>query len=349
MLVVLCVVWVVLFALFLPFILLAVIIAALLAVASPASNVPAHAGSDPATKYELTKRVAEAAKMLATHPRFKGMSESQREKAVEFITGNLIFVLGHEAGHAVIRQMDIPVTGREEDAADIFSTLMALMCTDAFADRVLANAALGWFFSDRRGRRRGDTLDYYDEHGLDLQRAYNVVCLMVGSNTTKFGGIAMAAKLPATRQQTCVDDFLNAEWSWGDVLKAHLRKPDEPKTELKVVYGPGKGKYDTHAEVARHIRLLEAIADNLSDRFVWRVPISLEMQACGEVNARWIYREKRVVVCYELADEFAQLYRQYGRTMAFSLDPEVAAAPKPGREAAAVRKQKSLRAQRPAR
>jgi hypothetical protein len=114
-----------------------------------------------------------------------------------------------------------------------------------------------------------------------------------------------------------------------DVLKPHLRRPDEPKTELKIVYGPGKGKYDTHAEIAQHIRLLEAIADNLSDRFVWRVPISLEMQACGEANARWIYREKRVVVCYELADEFAELYRQYGRTMAFSLDPQVATAPKP--------------------
>lgn len=338
--------------------LLAIIIAALLAAAAPGSNVPAYAGSDdPATKYELTRRVAEAAKMLANYPHFRGMSESQREKAVEFITGNLIFVLGHEAGHAVIRQMDIPVTGREEDAADIFSTLMALLCTDAFADRVLANAALGWFLSDRRGRTRGDKLDYYDEHGLDLQRAYNVVCLMVGSNTTKFGGIAKAAKLPASRQQTCVDDFLNAEWSWENVLKAHLRKPDEPKAELKIAYGPGKGKYDTHAEIAQHIGLLEAIAEKLSDKFIWRVPISLEMQACGEVNARWIYREKRVVVCYELADEFAQLYRQYGRTMAFSLDPEVPVAAKPGRESVAARKhepvaarkQKSLRATRSAR
>jgi hypothetical protein len=329
--------------------LLAVSIAALLAVAAPGSNVPAYAGSDPATKYELTRGVAEAAKLLAAHPRFKGMSESQREKAVEFVTGNLIFVLGHEAGHAVIRQMDVPVTGREEDAADIFATLMALMCTDAFADRVLANAALGWFFSDRRGRRRGDKLDYYDEHGLDLQRAYNVVCLMFGSNTTKFGGVALAAGLPATRQQTCVDDYLNAEWSWSNVLKAHLRKPDEPRTALNIIYGPGGGKYDTHAEIARHIRLLEAIADNLSDRFVWRVPISLEMKACGEVNARWIYREKRVVVCYELADEFAELYRQYGRTMAFSLEPQASPPRAPGREMVAVRKQKALRVKRAAR
>ena len=35
--------------------------------------------------------------MLAGNPNFKGMSDAQREKAVEFITGNMIFVLGHEA------------------------------------------------------------------------------------------------------------------------------------------------------------------------------------------------------------------------------------------------------------
>src|SRR5262249_7494490 len=155
----------------------------------------------------------------------------------EFITGNLIFVLGHEAGHAVIRQMGVPVTGREEDAADIFATLMALMCTDAFADRVLANAALGWFLSDRRDRRLGEKVVYYDETGTDLQRAYNMVCLMVGANMTKFAGVAAAAKLPENRQQTCAEDYLNASGSWENVLQAHLRKPDEPKTALKIVYG----------------------------------------------------------------------------------------------------------------
>ena len=76
---------------------------------------------------------------------------------MEFVAGNILFVLGHEAGHAVISEMGIPVVGREEDAADIFSTLMALMCGDSFADRVLANAALGWFFSDRRDGATGAT------------------------------------------------------------------------------------------------------------------------------------------------------------------------------------------------
>jgi len=150
-----------------------VIVAALLVMPSIFAG-PARAG-EPVSKYDLQTRVAEAGRMLAGHPRMKGMSDAQREKHVEFVAGNLLFVLGHEAGHAAISDMGIPVVGREEDAADIFATLMALMCSDGFADRVLANAALGWFFSDRRDRRErrqgAEAAAYYDGHGMDLQRA----------------------------------------------------------------------------------------------------------------------------------------------------------------------------------
>ena len=127
-------------------------IAALLAAVPQMLASRACAGT-PASKHELERRVAEAARMLASRPRLKGMSQAQREKHVEFVVGNLLFVLGHETGHAVIRELGVPVVGREEDAADIFSTLMALMCEEGFGDRVLANAALGWFLSDRRDRR----------------------------------------------------------------------------------------------------------------------------------------------------------------------------------------------------
>ena len=285
----------------------------------------------PEDEYALQRRVTEGARMLAGNPRLKGMSEAQRERLVEFVAGNLLFALGHEAGHATISEMGIPVVGREEDAADVFSTLMALMCHDSFADRVLANAALGWFLSDRRDRRQGVQTVYYDEHGMDLQRAYNVVCLMVGSNMGKFAVIAERARLPAERQMTCQDDYLNASWSWEQVLKPHLRQPDQPKTAINVAYGPGNGEYDSYAEVAQHIRILETLADTLSDRYVWRAPITLEMQSCGDANARWEFRAKKVTICYELAAELSELYRMYGNTMAFTLG-ENASAVTPRRE-----------------
>ena len=287
----------------------------------------------PASSHALEGRSAEAARMLAGRPRLKGISQAQREKHVEFVVGNLLFVLGHEAGHAVIREMGVPVVGREEDAADSFSTMMALTCEEGFGDRVLANAALGWFLSDRRDRRdqhgrRGQDAqaNYYGEHGMDLQRAYSVVCLMVGSNPGKFARVADAAKLPPERRMTCQDDYLNAKWSWDQVLQSHLRKPDQAKTAINVFYGPGNGKHDAHAAVFQQMKLLETIAESLSDRFAWRAPISLEMQTCGESNARFEFRTRKVVVCYELADEFSDLYRRYGGTMSLSTDPKVPAA-----------------------
>jgi Putative metallopeptidase len=312
-----------------------VTIAALLAAVPQMLASRACAGT-PTSKYELERRVAEAARMLADRPRLKGMSQAQREKHVEFVVGNLLFVLGHETGHAVIREMGVPVVGREEDAADIFSTLMALTCEEGFGDRGLANAALGWFLSDRRDRRdqrrrdQGAEANYYDEHGMDLQRAYNVVCLMVGSNPGKFATVADAAKLPPERQTTCQDDYLNAKWSWDQVLQSHLRKPDQAQAAINIVYGPGNGKYDAHAAVSQQMKLLETVAESLSDRFAWRAPISLEMQTCGEPNARFEFRTKKVIVCYELADEFSDLYSRYGRAMSLSLDAKVSTAT-PGR------------------
>jgi hypothetical protein len=47
-----------------------------------------------------------------------------------------------------------------------------------------------------------------------------------------------------------------------------------------------------------------------------------------------------------MADEFAELYRKYGRSMQFSLDNKVSAVPPPR---ASGQKQKALRAKRPVR
>ena len=61
-----------------------------------------------------------------------------------------------------------------------------------------------------------------------------------------------------------------------------------------------------------------------------------------------VARASSVVVCYEMADEFAELYRQYGRSMAFTLDQrvsEVRARRRPQKRSP-CQKQKSLRAKR---
>jgi hypothetical protein len=36
------------------------------------------------------------------------------------------------------------------------------------------------------------------------------------------------------------------------------------------------------------------------------------MQTCGFVNARWVQATHKLTLCYELAADFVELYREYG-------------------------------------
>jgi hypothetical protein len=270
------------------------------------------------SKWHIEQRAADAARMLETNPRFAGMSPQQLAQHIEFVVGNTLFVLGHETGHALINELGIPILGHEENAADIFSTLMALKIGSEFSNRVLINTAKGWFLSSRRDRDEGVKVVYYDEHGLDLRRAYAIICLMVGSAPEKFAALAEEADMPEDRQGTCRGDYNNAAWSWEQVLKPRRRNPDQPKTPIAVTYGPGNGDYDVFVELSKKVRLLETTAEHLSEEYAWRVPIALEMQVCGESGARWELALKKVVVCYEILEEFGDLYRKYGHVKAMA-------------------------------
>ena len=182
---------------------------------------------------------------------------------------------------------------------------------------MLVGAAKGWFLSDRRNRNEGVRLAFYDEHGLDQQRAYWIVCLMVGSDPDKFKDLADETKLPEERQGTCQGDYSNASWSWDMALKPHRRSANQPKTKIDVVYGEGKGNLDVHARSARSLGLLEVVANHSADEFVWRAPFTLELQTCGSPNSGWNLSAHKVTLCYEMADDFARLYRDYsGASMA---------------------------------
>ena len=119
-------------------------------------------------------------------------------------------------------------------------------------------------------------------------------------------------KIPEERQATCRDDFNNAGWSWEQALKPHKRKPEDPKTTIEVNYGP-PGEFATLAELGRKLQILEAVATWLSEDYVWKNPISIEMQQCGDPGARWEVRTRKIVICYEIIREFSQLYRNYGQ------------------------------------
>ena len=221
--------------------------------------------------------------------------------------GNTLFAMAHEIGHGLINEMNMPVLGREEDAADSFAVVNALKMASVFTERVLIEAAKGWVLAGKRDKKQGKPLAFYDEHGLDLQRAYNVVCFMVGSDPEKYKALAADTKLPEYRQISCAVDWKNTSWSWDEKLKPHLRSADKQKVTIKVEY-QNEEKYPIQARVLRHLGLLEAFAVNAADRYAWPNPFSIVARSCGEANARWSSANRTLTLCYELVNEFIELF-----------------------------------------
>jgi hypothetical protein len=266
----------------------------------------------PADFERFKTRIDESVRGLGNNARLKGIPPNRREELAEFVSGNMLFVLLHELGHATIGELDLPVLGREEDAADSFAGLTLIHIKSEFSERVLEQAAKGWFMADRRDKKVGVPVAYYDEHGLNQQRAFQIVCYMIGADPVRFKKLAEETKLPKDRQQRCSGDYQKAAKSWGVLLQPHVRSADQPQTKIDVVYGDAKGKLEFAAQMARSIRLLDGVAARSSELVAWPAPFSLEMRTCGFVNAKWYQSLHKITLCYELAEEFAELYRDYG-------------------------------------
>jgi len=257
------------------------------------------------------ERIDEVARALQNNPRFKNLSEQQRVDRVEFVTGNTLFILLHEMGHVHISEMNLPVLGREEDEADTFAAITMLKIGTSFSQRVLADASQGWFLSDRRDQQTGAKPLYYDDHNLSPQRAYQIVCLMVGSDPAKFKSLADESKMPESRQQSCKEGYAKVSRSWDMVLMSHRRAPDQPETKINVVYGDAQGDFEVFARSFRAVRILETVAERAASEYVWPASFTMEMVSCSGPNASWDDKTRTLKVCYQLAFDFAELYRAY--------------------------------------
>jgi hypothetical protein len=279
----------------------------LLGVAAAAAQ-PAPPSSDAPS---IQARVEEVARALQDNPRLKNLTEQQRLDRVNFVVGNTLFVLLHEIGHVHVSEMDLPVLGREEDAADAFAALTMIKLGTSFSHRALMEASKGWFLSDRRDQQTGAAPLYYDEHSLSQQRAYQVVCLMVGSDPAKFKDLANETKLPEYRQESCKEDYAIASRSWDKVLDPHRRASEQPETKIEVAYGDAEGDLGVFARSFRAVGILEAVARRSAANYQWPAPFALKMLSCGRAGASWDDKTRILKVCYELAFDFAELYRAY--------------------------------------
>jgi hypothetical protein len=291
-----------------------------------ALSVSLFAVPAPAQQGAFQPKLDAAVSALDRYPRFRGLAPEHRELIAEFMAGNTLFIALHELSHAVTSQLQVPALDRKEDAADAFAVMELARLAPALSDHVLEQAAKGWLVSDQRAQDNGNTVPYFDDHGIDRERAERIACLMVGAGAGKFQRLAAEAKVPQERRDGCAAEYEAAAKTWDDALKPRLRSPDQPKTRIDVAYGDTKGKVESKmepiAQASRSMGRLEAVAAHLSDTYAWPAPFTIEMESCGYPSAQWLPRVHKLGICYELAADFGEFYRTYGDRPSRSASPK---------------------------
>src|SRR5436309_1404221 len=123
-----------------------------LMVAALMINVPRVTAQPAHHQSQIVSGIDAAVKALGKSPRLKKMSPRAKRQLVEFIMGNTLFAMAHEIGHGLINEMNIPVLGSEEDAADSFVIVSALKMASVFTERVLIEATKGWVLAGKRDK-----------------------------------------------------------------------------------------------------------------------------------------------------------------------------------------------------
>jgi hypothetical protein len=124
------------------------------------------------------------------------------------IVGTFVQVVLHETSHAVFDILQIPVWGREEDAADNLAAFIMLQFGDDLALQTIQGTANFFQLSEKTWTGS----DFADVNSPDPQRYFNYLCMAYGSDKTTFEFLVKADEgkepmLPKRRAVRCEREY----------------------------------------------------------------------------------------------------------------------------------------------
>ena len=143
---------------------------------------------------------------------------------LRYVRANVRFMVLHETGHALVHLLDLPVTGRQEDAVDQLAAILMLRFAglEETPLEVIGNLRLAanWMLSRSTGAYNLDA--YAGAHALGEQRYFNLQCLIYGTDPERFAGMVDATDLTAERAKGCAREMRQVSRAWLRLLLPHL-------------------------------------------------------------------------------------------------------------------------------
>jgi hypothetical protein len=155
---------------------------------------------------------------------FKGNAKSE-EELEKMVADATTFTFFHELGHGLVDILQLPATGKEEDAVDQLSTFVLITTDQREGGQTVLNGAQ-WFWNNFQNTRESgagiEKLNWADEHSMDGARAFNIMCWTYGSDPQRYTGL-VNAPLPEARAVRCPSEYNKLSRAWLNLLKPYLK------------------------------------------------------------------------------------------------------------------------------
>ena len=247
--------------------------------------------------------------------------EHDSAEQLRFVTTNSEFTLLHEMGHLLIHELQLPVLGREEDAADQLGFIGLFLIHDRqqtpdFPMRLL-DVADYWRLEWQSTQDSDQQIQAWDSHALDEQRFYNIACLAYGSDPKNLEWIIEMTGLPEERAFYCQDEYEQAKYAalW---FREHFKRTNgEPvKHLIHVIYDTPPHHLDGGSELLEKVKAsgeLESVAERASEFFVLPRDLTLRVASCGAPDSWYNTISGELTLCYERIAHFRKLARKLPR------------------------------------
>ena len=156
----------------------------------------------------------------------------------EVIVGGFVGVVLHEMGHAVSDILNLPVLGREEDAADQIAGFIMLQFGKEVARTAIKGMAFVWLTFSRE-----DQAVYWDTHSTPAQRFYNFLCIGYGGDPATFKDLA-DKWLSKARAESCAHEYQQVRNAFRKTVLPHVDQEMMKKVQSIKWLQPDDGTWD---------------------------------------------------------------------------------------------------------
>ena len=156
---------------------------------------------------------------------------------IDTVFGPLFDTSLHEFAHALFDMLNLPVLGREEDAADQVAAYIYLQLGAAESRRLIMGTVYAYATEAMKGElpssleevaeaikaeRPTSLEEFAGEHGTPAQRAYNVMCMAYGADRKVFGDFVEKGFLPRERAEFCHEEYEQVRDAFQALVAPHI-------------------------------------------------------------------------------------------------------------------------------